>query len=122
MQIFIVQFKEETKPVEPIARLTPLGWSCIEFINGLLQRNVQTNFISTYNTKGIELREVNGTLAKFLENESASDNLRRIMNKDNKDMLDLVSKSLRYENGKYQVHIPWKKERLLTNNYQMVLN
>ena len=110
------------KPVEPIARLTPLGWSCIGFINGLLQRNVQTNFISTYNTKGIELREVNGTLAKFLENESASDNLRRIMNKDNKDMLDLVSKSLRYENGKYQVHIPWKKERLLTNNYQMVLN
>ena len=24
------------KPVEPIARLTPLGWSCIGFINGLM--------------------------------------------------------------------------------------
>ena len=44
------------------------------------------------------------------------------MNKDDKDMLDLVSKFLRYENGKYQVQIPWKKEHHLTNNYQMALN
>ena len=44
------------------------------------------------------------------------------MNEDDKDTLDLVSKSLRYENGKYQVQIPWKKECHLTNNYQMALN
>ena len=45
-----------------------------------------------------------------------------IMNEDDKDTLDLVSKSLRYENGKFQVQIPWKKERHLTNNHQMALN
>ena len=44
------------------------------------------------------------------------------MNEDDKDTLDLVSKSLRNENEKYQVQIPWKKERHLTNNYQMALN
>ena len=44
------------------------------------------------------------------------------MNENDKDTLDLVSKSLRYENGKYQVQIPRKKERDLTNNYQMALN
>ena len=88
----------------------------------MLQRSVQTNFIRTYNTKEIELQEINGTLAKFWEIESVADNVGRIMNEDDKDTLDLVSKSLRYENGKYQVQIPWKKERHLTNNYQMALN
>ena len=44
------------------------------------------------------------------------------MNEDDKDTLDLVSKSLRYEIGKYQVQILWNKERHLTNNYQMALN
>ena len=76
------------------------------FINGLLQRSVQTNFIRTYNTKEIELQEINGTLAKFWEIQSAADNVGRIMNEDDKDTLDLVSKSFRYENGKYQVQIP----------------
>ena len=76
MQIFIVQFKERKgKPGEPIARLTPLGWTCIGHINGLLQRSVQTNLISRYNTEVIELQEVNGTLAKFWEIKSVADNV-----------------------------------------------
>ena len=76
MQIFIVQFKERKgKPGEPIARLTPLGWTCIGHINGLLQRSVQTNLISRYNTEVIELQEINGTLAKFWEIKSIADNV-----------------------------------------------
>ena len=94
------------KSGEPIARLTPLGWTCVGHINGLMQRSVQTNFIRTYNTKEIELQEINGTLAKFWEIQSAADNVGRTMNEDDKDTLDLVSKSFRYENGKYQVQIP----------------
>ena len=82
---------------------------------------MQTNFLVTYKTKEIELQEINGTLAKFWEIESVADNVERIMN-DDKDTLDLVLKSLRYGNGKYQVQIPWKKECHLTNNYQMALN
>ena len=83
---------------------------------------MQTNFIRTYNTKEIEFQEINGTLAKFWEIESAVDIVGRIMNEDDKDTLDLVSKSLGYENGKYQVQIPWKKECHLINNYEMALN
>ena len=82
---------------------------------------MQTNFRITYKTKEIELQEINSTLAKFWEIASFADNVGRIMS-DDKDTLDLVSKSLRYENGKYQVQIPWKKECHLTNNYQMALN
>ena len=110
------------KPGQPIARLTPLGSTCIGHINGLLQRSVQTNLIRTYNTKETELQEINSTLAKFWEIESVAGNVRRVMNEDDKDTLDLVSKSLRYENGKYLVQILWKKERNLTNSYQMALN
>ena len=64
---------------------------------------MQTNFIRTYTTKEIELQEINGTLAKFWETESVAENVGRIMNEDDKDMLDLVSKSLRHKNGKHQV-------------------
>ena len=92
------------------------------FINGLLQRSVQTNFIRTYNTKEIELQEIHSTLAQFWQIESVAGNVRRIMNEDDKDTLDLVSKSLRDDIGKYQVQISRNKERHLTNNYQMALN
>ena len=53
---------------------------------------MQTNFRITYKTKEIELQEINGTLAKFWEIQSAADNVGRIMNEDDKDTLDLVSK------------------------------
>ena len=83
------------KPEEPIAKPKPLEWTCIGHINGLLQRSVQTNFIRTWKTKEIELQEINSTLAKFWEIESVAD-VGRIMNEDDKDTLDLISKSLRY--------------------------
>ena len=66
-------------------------------------RSVQTNFIITYNTKETELQEINSTLETFLEIELVADNIGRITNKDDKDTLDLVSKSWKYENGKKQV-------------------
>ena len=53
------------KQREPVARLTPLRWTCIGHINGLRQRSVQSNFIRTCNTNKIELQEINNTLAKF---------------------------------------------------------
>ena len=103
LQIFIVQFKKvKGKPGEPIARLKlTLGLTCTEHINGSLQKSVQTNFIRTYITNEIELEQTNSTLTTFWQIESVADNVARIMNKDDKDTLDLVSKSLKYENGKY---------------------
>ena len=80
------------KSGEPIARLTPLGWTCVGHINGLMQRSVQTNFIRTYNTKEIELQEINARLAKFWKIESVADNVGRIMKEGDNDTLDLVSK------------------------------
>ena len=69
-----------------------MGWTCVGHINGL-QRNMQTNFIRTYNTKEIELLEINARLAKFWKIESVADNVGRLMNEGIKDTLDLISKS-----------------------------
>ena len=91
------------KPEEPFERLTPPGRANIGYINGSMWRSVQTNFIITYNTKETELQEINSTLETFLEIELVADNIGRITNKDDKDTLDLVSKSWKYENGKKQV-------------------
>ena len=51
------------------------------------------------------MQEINGTLAKFWETESVAENVGRIMNEDDKDMSP-----------------ERKKERHLTNNYEMALN
>ena len=82
-----------------------MRWTCVGHINGL-QRNMQTNFIRTYNTKEIELLEINARLAKFWKIESVADNVGRIMNEDDKDTLDLVSKFqfIKMENIKSRSH------------------
>ena len=87
-----LNYRKKRKPGEPITRLTPLGWTWIGHINGLLERSVQNNFIRIYNTKQVELQQINSALTKFSAIESVADNARRIMNKDNKDTLYLISK------------------------------
>ena len=87
-----MNYRKKRKPGEPVTRLTPLGWTWIGHINGLLERSVQNNFIRIYNTKQVELQQINSALTKFSAIESVADNARRIMNKDNKDTLYLISK------------------------------
>ena len=56
-------------PGEPIARLTPLGWTCISGYNG---GTLQTNFGRTYFTHGQPITdEIAPILHKFLKLESS---------------------------------------------------
>ena len=41
------------RPVEPIARLTPLGWTCVGNPDSNCQEVMQTHFASTYFVRGM---------------------------------------------------------------------
>ena len=107
-------------PNDPIARLTPLGWTCIGFPqdNQLLQ---QMNFNRTYLTRDDRgLNEVDTLLRKFWETENVAPVDRAPLKTEDQEALKKVKESLTYENGIYQVAIPWKnKKPMIPNNYEM---
>ncbi len=108
------------QPNEPIARLTPLGWTCIGIPQDDHLRQ-QTNFNRTYFSRNDHnLEEVDSLLRKFWENENVISVESAPWKMEDQLALKKVEQSLKYENGKYQVAIPWKNnEPTLFNNYDM---
>ena len=90
---------------EPIARLTPLGWTCTGTVSGL---------------RG----EISGLLRQFWEIENPrTSHDQPVLNPDEQCALEQVQKSLKYLDGRYQVALPWKKKNVpdLPDNYDMAL-
>ena len=108
------------QPNEPIARLTPLGWTCIGIPQDDHLRQ-QTNFNRTYFSRNDHnLEEVDSLLRQFWENENVISVESAPWKMEDQLALKKVEQSLKYENGKYQVAIPWKNnEPTLFNNYDM---
>lgn len=93
-------------PNEPIARLTPLGWTCIGFPQDHRLRQ-QTNFNRTYFTRNDQsVNDVDSILRKFWEIENVDSDERKSLKKEDHQALEKVKQSLKYENGRYQVAIP----------------
>jgi len=54
-------------PGQPVARLTPLGWTCIGAIDGNRQANINTNFAYTFfSVSQTDAEKVNLMLQKVL--------------------------------------------------------
>ena len=103
-------------PGEPIARLTPLGWTCI----GNPQLNAgraQTNF--AFFVK--DSHELNTLVRRFWEIEEPGKKI-QIVKPEEKRARDAVTETLRLEDGHYSVGLPWKtKDPELPDNFQMAL-
>ena len=96
-------------PSKPIARLTPLGWTGIGFPwdDQLWE---QTNFNLTYFTRNDQrIGDVDLILWKFWESENVALAQCEWLKKDHQ-AVNMVKRSLKNENKKYQEEIPWKKE------------
>ena len=112
------------KPGEPIARLTPLGWTCIGSPGSYGGSIHQKNFAYTYFSRDqSEIEQVNRTLKKFWEiEEVSSQHDMPVVRLEEQMALKKVEKSITYDNQMYRVGIPWKSQDVvLKNNYQMAL-
>ena len=112
------------KPGEPIARLTPLGWTCIGNTGPTSQEVCHTNFAYTYFVKNqAEIEQINSTLKQFWEIENVqSPHDAPIVRIEEQLAMKKVENTLSFENHMYRVGIPWKSyTRALPDNYEMAL-
>ena len=86
---------------EPIARLTPLGWTCIRNPWSPAD-HVQTNLTFLVN----DSHELNNLVRRFWDIEGPKET--QIVNLEDKLARDAVAESLAFEDGHYSVGLPWK--------------
>jgi hypothetical protein len=104
------------RPGEPIARLTPLGWTCVG-IPSPSSSPLQTNFARTYFIQ--DEAELVLTLRKFWEVEEVNSE-RYCMSSNDRQLMQQARETMEYSNGRYTVAIPWKDGGPeLPNNYEM---
>lgn len=111
------------RPGEPVARLTPLGWTCIGHPSLCLEQNYRTNFIRTYSVYKDSSVELGNAIRKFWEIED--DGLQaktKTLKLEDKVALETLKKSIKFEDGRYEVGVPWKEEKpFMPDNYETAL-
>ena len=119
------------RPREPIARLTPLGWTCIgnPRSDETFKTTMQTHFASTYIIKDrAEIEQLNTKLKRFWEIDDMSV-LRTgtmgdkpIVRIEEQSALKKAEQSIQFADGMYRVGVPWRgNEPKLPVNYKMAL-
>ena len=108
---------------EPIARLGPLGWSCVGHPQERsTARDPQTNLAYTLFCRPQVFDEINDTLKRFWEIETLgiSQSKPEMMTTEEKIAFEKVSQSLFHDGERYQVAVPWKLDSpKLPNNFEM---
>ena len=108
-------------PGQPVARLTPLGWTCIGAMDDNKQTKLSNNFACTFFSVGqTDTEKVNLMLQKFWEVDTSGTEEFSIVKAEDNLVLNMTETSIAYNNGCYRVAIPWKEEFInLPNNYEM---
>ena len=106
---------------EPIARLGPLGWSCVGPPEGkTIIGNNRTNLACTFFTRPHIFSEINDSLKRFWEIDTIHENGVQAMTREEKFAMDKTRLSLVHDGERYQVATPWKTDcPMLPNNYEM---
>ena len=100
------------KPGEPIARLTPLGWTCIGSLQNSRPQN-HANF--AYFADPNMANNLDYMIRRFWDIDESTET-------EDKVARDAVSESLTFEDGHYTIGMPWKSNKYeLSDNYSMAL-
>ena len=102
----------------PVARRTPLGWTCIGQLHRSTDDALQTNFNWTYYAQSVHTDEISRQLQRFWELEAVDCGEECQLTSDEQEAKRLVQESLVFTGGRYQVRMPWKSDpQLLPDNY-----
>ena len=97
---------------QPIARLTPLGWTCVGDLGQIDQHNATTNFVRTYFvSEKAKMDELNATLRRFWEVDNSGMESSPAMTKQESFILKKAEESITFSDGQYQIAIPWKDDK-----------
>ena len=108
---------------EPIARLGPLGWSCVGPSEGkTINGNNRMNLACTFFTRPHMFSEIKDSLKRFWEIDTLGihENGVQAVTREEKFALDKTRLSLVHDGERYQVATPWKTDcPMLPNNHEM---
>ena len=107
-------------PGDPIARLTPLDWTCIGYLSNS-HKNL-TNFTYFASEKTIMLQSINNSLLKFWETEDCCNVNTPVYNAEESEALLDANQSMKWTGDCYEINLPWKrKASQLPNNADAAL-
>ena len=113
----LVEKDVKGRPGEPIARLTPLGWTCISNPDGKAERN-HANFTFFLNDSD----KLSSLVCWFWDIEQPTSSKTYTVNQESL-LRNTVANSLTLVDGHYTVGMPWNSQkRLLPDNYSMALH
>ena len=110
------------QPGEPVARLTPLGWTCIGSPKLAEDSVQQTNFNMAYFVHQQD-KELSSVLQKFWEvDSSGSVTEKELVKKEEVLSIKAFESSVQFKGERYEVEMPWKPNAPeLPNNYEMAV-
>ena len=108
-------------PGQPVARLTPLGWTCIGPVRNSKPSNANTNFAHTYFAADqTDMEKINSMLQKFWQVDTSGIEPVSLLSHEDKLVLNMAEKSIKYNDCSYEIAIPWKEKSIgLQNNFEM---
>ena len=102
---------------EPIAHLTPLGWTCIRNNNTSYECSQLGRLYFAGKTEESDQR-ADKLLRRFWETENVAMNSKEERTKEDEKVVSTVKTSRKWVDGRYQVKVPWKDNKgELQNNY-----
>ena len=109
-------------PGQPVARLTPLGWTRIGPVGNSKQININSNFAHTYFSVGqTDMEKINSMLQKFWEIDTSGIKQVPLLNTEDKLALRMAEESIKYNGCSYEIAIPWKEKFIGSqNNFEVV--
>ena len=111
---------------EPIARKTPLGWTCVgdpALPSSSSNKNGSSHF--TLHSQTVEMLDIDRNLRRFWETEEIGpETWSDPFSQKEKTVIENTKESIRYEDGRYKVAVPWKEEKktLNSDSYAMARN
>lgn len=108
----ISKYEVTGKPGEPVARLTPLGWTCV----GLIHPGCEDSFVTLFVNENERLER---SINRFWEVENMPLTDRKELSPEDSCAVKKVEETLKVGQEFYEVSLPWKENReSLTNNYK----
>ena len=110
---------------DPVARRTPLGWTCIGKINPTPKVRVVSNHarrMTSFFVNQKELKDINETMKQFWSIEGLSPE--KMFSPEDQALIDNAEKSMTKSNDgiRYKIEIPWNENKdMLTNNYSQAI-
>ncbi|XP_067649100.1 uncharacterized protein [Haliotis asinina] len=112
------------QPGDPIARLTPLGWTCIGKVHdpGTDNRQLTDSFFIHGGKTTSDDKELEALVDRFWEVESISV-YKPVLTRDEEMAVNAVKESLTHDSQRYTVGVPWKEgSKLPESNYDIAFN